>query len=216
MDERILKEKKVWDKTAHRYDRQTARYIDNAYRRTIEKAKEVISKDDVVLDIGCGTGIITLGIAQCAERVIAYDISENMIQIAREKAKRQLIEGIEFHVGDGYALSHEDSSFDVVLLCNVLHFLKEPSTQLKEAHRLLRDGGILITTTDCYGEPARFPVSLWLGLQTIMHRVGVIPYMTNFRKGELVSLIETSRFEIIEEDEFYENPVNYYIEAKKV
>jgi ubiquinone/menaquinone biosynthesis C-methylase UbiE len=216
MDERILKEKKVWDKTAHRYDRQTARYIDNAYRRTIEKAKEAISKDDVVLDIGCGTGIITLGIAQCAERIIAYDISENMIHIARDKAKRQATEGVEFHVGDGYDLPHEDSSFNVVLLCNVLHFLKEPSAQLKEAHRLLGEGGTLITTTDCYAEPARFPVSLWLWMQTVMHRVGFIPYTTNFRKGELLSLIEASSFEIIEEDEFYENPVNYYVKAKKV
>lgn len=128
--------------------------MDTAYRRTIDKAEEVISQDDAVLDIGCGTGIVTLGIAPCVQRIIAYDISENMIHIAGEKAALQSIDNVEFYVGDGYDLPLEDGCFDVVLLCNILHFLKEPSVQLKEAHRYQSKESMtkcLIIRRSCYG-----------------------------------------------------------------
>lgn len=215
MEERIVKEKKLWDKIAGRYDTGNSRYVD-AYRMTIEKAIEAISDGDAVLEIGCGTGIVTLGIANSTDRIIGWDISENMIHEAKKKAGAQSIENVEFFVGDGYNLPYEDGSFDVVLLCNVLHFLKEPASQLKEAHRLLREGGALVTVTDCYGEPARFSVQVVLWLQTLSHRFGSIPYMTNFRKRDLRSLIETSGFEILEDGDFYEDPINYYIRARKV
>lgn len=202
MEARPLKEKKVWDKLAHRYDQQTARYVDTAYKLTIEAAWQAIAPGDAVLDIGCGTGIVTLGIAPYAGR------SEAMIDVARAKATRQSLANVEFHVGDGYYLPHPDGSFEVVLLCNLLHVLQDPAAQLKD--------GLLITATDCCGEPARFPVRLQLWLQTLVHKLGVIPFLTNFTKADLRTLIQISGFQILETDDFYQQPVNYYVKAQKV
>jgi ubiquinone/menaquinone biosynthesis C-methylase UbiE len=96
--------------------------------------------------LGCGTGIISLGVAPCVESVVATDISPQMIAVAESKAQRMSISNVDFRVCDGYSLPYKSQAFDSILLFNVLHCVKEPSALLCEAHRLLKPSGRLVRT----------------------------------------------------------------------
>lgn len=79
-------------------------------------------EDDVVLDIGCGTGAIALALAPDAKRVVGRDISEGMMERAREKAENQGIDNVEF--GEGrFREPNYDGEVDVVTSNFAMHHL---------------------------------------------------------------------------------------------
>ncbi len=217
MDELVWqrKERSIWGKQASGYDRRTLRIYEQAYERSIRKALSVISPDQCVLEIGCGTGILSLGIAPCAAKVVGTDISPEMVEIARRKAEQERLGNVEFRVGDGYSLPFEDGSFDTLLLFNTLHVVKEPEALLREAHRLLKPSGRLVSATDCYVEPVPLPTRLKLGTQRMLHRIGLIPFLWCWTKEGLQQLFARCSFEIAETDVLHAAPVNYYVLARR-
>jgi ubiquinone/menaquinone biosynthesis C-methylase UbiE len=138
-----------------------------------------------------------------------------MVAVAKSKAKRASITNVEFRVCDGYALPYDDQAFDVVLLFNVLHFVKEPTTLLQEAHRLLKPSGYLVSATDCYAEPGPLPFRIGLSIQRILKAIGVIPFMWTYKKEEIHQLFEQCAFVIVGTDVLHPAPVNYYVLARK-
>lgn len=211
---RIEKEKRIWEKLAQSYDKQTSVYK-NAYRLSIEKTKAILKSHQNVLEIGCGTGIITFGVADSVKKITAIDISPKMIDVAIKKATKLNKTNIEFKVADGYELPYKDEEFDVILLFNVLYIIKEPEKQLKEAYRLLKKGGYLVTATDCYGELVPLKVKFKLILQNILNKIGILPYLKNYQKDELRRLLENNGFTFIEDDILHPAPMNYYILLQK-
>ncbi len=215
MNNRQKKEKKLWDKLAKYYDKQV-KSLEVAYNNSIHKIKAYLNPGASVHELGCGTGIISLGISGDAKNILATDISENMIQIARNKAKEQNIKNVDFQVGDAYTLKqYPDNSFDTILIFNVLHVLKDPAAVLIEVKRVLKNEGTLLTATDCYAEPAKLPKRILLSMQKLLKKIGLLSYLSFFTKEELEKLIEGQNFTIKEKDVFFTNPVNYFIAAQK-
>jgi ubiquinone/menaquinone biosynthesis C-methylase UbiE len=212
---RQKKERAIWEKQASGYDNRVLKMYKNAYDLSIQKVRSVLSPDQQVLEIGCGTGIISLGIAPYVERVIATDISPQMISVAKSKAESSSVSNVDFRICDGYAVPYDDESFDVVLLFNTLHVVKDPAALLHEAYRLLKPAGHLVSATDCYAEPVPFPVRLGLSAQKLLRLVGIIPFMWYYRKEELHQLFEQSSFAIVDSDVLHPAPVNYYLLASK-
>ena len=95
----------------------------------------------VVADIGCGEGYLTVEAAGFAERVIAIDRSEAMLQRGRELARRRRVSNISWKRGDIEALPLDDHSIDLALLSQALHHANDPSQALVEAARVTRPGG---------------------------------------------------------------------------
>ena len=209
------KERFLWDKQAHSYDRRNLKVYASAYELSIQRVRAVLSPEHEVLEIGCGTGIISLGVAPLVKSVVATDISPRMIAMAKSKAKSASITNVEFRVCDGYALPYDDQVFDAVLLFNVLHFVKEPTALLHEAHRLLKPSGHLISATDCYAEPVPLPMRIGLGIQRILNVIGVIPFMGYYKKEDVHQLLEQCAFASVETDVLHPAPVNYYVLARK-
>ena len=92
------------DDHAARFDEKAASYDDaksEEYRACASLVVEHAApgSDDTVLDLGTGTGAIALALADDAGRVIGRDISEGMLNQAREKAREQGIENVEFGEG---------------------------------------------------------------------------------------------------------------------
>ena len=95
-----------------------------------------------VLDAGCGTGAMTLGMAQAVApaRVVGVDVSADLLTKARQQ--RQAQENLSFVQADLYALPFE-AEFDVVVAARVLQWLAEAQRAVRELARVLRPGGRL-------------------------------------------------------------------------
>jgi ubiquinone/menaquinone biosynthesis C-methylase UbiE len=115
-------------------------------RKTIEFAR--IAPGERVLDVGCGTGALTLLAKQRAGstgQVCGLDAAPEMIEVARHKAARQQAE-VDFRVGVIEQLPYPDDSFDVVLSSLMMHHLPADlkPLALAEIRRVLRTNGRLV------------------------------------------------------------------------
>jgi SAM-dependent methyltransferase len=93
------------------------------------------------LEIGSGAGRITRRLAETFSRVVATDVSKDILEYAKARIAAQ---NISWNVSDGAVLPAADSSIDAVFSCHVLQHLPSPAAQLsifREVHRVLRDGG---------------------------------------------------------------------------
>lgn len=198
---RIEKERKFWDKTARQYDKNTGADGGELYRDLLIWIKEEISEKDIVLEIACGTGIISNEVAKIANKVVGFDISKNMISQAINKLKELKIENTSYFVGDGYRSAFADKTFDVVLCCNVFHLVQNPARVIKEVHRVLKDDGFIITATDLYGGKRTLKGRIRTSLTWIAKKIGFISFVQFYKGSDLLSLIENNGFRVIEKRE---------------
>ena len=96
-----------------------------------------------VLDLGCGPGTITVGLARRAGSVVGVDVSKEMVEQATAFAANAGIDNVRFEVGSVYELPWEDDRFDVVHAHQVMQHLADPVRALREARRVLRPGGLV-------------------------------------------------------------------------
>jgi ubiquinone/menaquinone biosynthesis C-methylase UbiE len=141
-----------------------------------------LKKDMVVLDIGCGNGLMTSWIAsQVGEngRVIAVDRSHEPLAIAKKQALAKGITNIEFICSDVRDLELTLSSIDFVCCRFLLMHLPDPLMVIKKALLLLKDGGVFAaqepinSATYLYPEDRFFIEKLRKYLQNISTRFGV-------------------------------------------
>jgi ArsR family transcriptional regulator len=95
-------------------------------------------------DLGIGDGLLTLMLAEVAERVTAVDISKEMLSQLRTRAAAQGLTNIELVEGEIEDLPLPDASFDVVVMSQALHHAVAPERALSEARRILIPGGRLL------------------------------------------------------------------------
>lgn len=95
------------------------------------------------LDVGCGDGIYSVEAARRGARVSGLDLSEDMLNKARE---RSLAEGVkvDWQAGDACRLPYPDCSFDVVVAITLLCLLPTPGAAVSEMVRVLAPGGRLV------------------------------------------------------------------------
>ena len=98
-----------------------------------------------VLDIGCGPGTISVGLARAVApgEMHGVDMEESQIDLASLVAKTNGQDNAKFHVGDVTDLPFEDGFFDVVHCHNVLMHIPDTAAVLAEARRVLKPGGII-------------------------------------------------------------------------
>ncbi|MGK3939394.1 class I SAM-dependent methyltransferase [Streptomyces caeruleatus] len=102
-----------------------------------------------VLDLGCGTGSLSLLAAEQGHRVTGVDLSPPMVELARAKlAGRDAV----FLVGDAALPPVGEQRFDVVLVRHVLWALPDPGRALRRWWGLLRPGGRLVLVEGVWGE----------------------------------------------------------------
>jgi ubiquinone/menaquinone biosynthesis C-methylase UbiE len=147
----------------------------NEYDNTLGKVKRhhkllgaVVSKAKVkdgehILDIGCGTGLLTLKFLQKANcRVTGVDNSSAMLDLFRNKTEKlKLTDMIECRQADAAKLPFEKNSFDICASTVTLHHLKSKLGALKTIHRILKPGGrfvlgdLDVDTTGPLKDPSR-------------------------------------------------------------
>ncbi|MER6714326.1 MULTISPECIES: class I SAM-dependent methyltransferase [unclassified Streptomyces] len=109
-----------------------------------------------ILDLGCGTGSLSLLASEQGHRVTGVDLSPAMVTLAREKlAGRDAV----FLVGDAAAPPVGEQRFDAVLVRHVLWALPDPGRALRHWYGLLRPGGRLVLVEGVWGsvDPVGIP-----------------------------------------------------------
>ncbi|TMR33579.1 methyltransferase domain-containing protein [Actinomadura geliboluensis] len=109
-----------------------------------------------VLDVGCGPGTITAGLAErvAPGRVAATDSAEAALDEARKNAA---LANVEFAVADVHALPYAAGTFDVVHAHQVLQHVADPVQALREMRRVTRPGGIVAARDADFGTMAWHP-----------------------------------------------------------
>ena len=125
-----------------------------------------------VLDVGCGPGTITLGLAErvAPGEVVGIDRFEAALVEARRNAGKRLSPEsparISYQVGDVYELDFSDDTFDVVHAHQVLQHLTNPVAALREMRRVTRPGGLVAVRDADFGaiswHPAQDGLDRWL------------------------------------------------------
>lgn len=101
-----------------------------------------------MLDLGCGTGGLSLLAAEQGHRVTGVDLSPAMVELARTKlAGRDAV----FLTGDAAAPPVGEQRFDAVLVRHVLWTLPDPGRALRHWRQLLRPGGRLVLVEGVWG-----------------------------------------------------------------
>ena len=116
-----------------------------------------LTEDAKILDVGCGPGTITAGLADRVPRghVTGVDASEQVVGQARELAGDR--PNLDFTTGDVYALDYPDDTFDVVLAHQILQHLSDPVLALREMGRVTRPGGLVAARDGDFGGMIWYP-----------------------------------------------------------
>ncbi|MDY6944067.1 MAG: class I SAM-dependent methyltransferase, partial [Pseudomonadota bacterium] len=108
--------------------------------------------DMAVLEFGCGTGSTAIAHAPFVKHIQAIDVSSKMIEIAQRKAAENAIENVTFRHAAIDQVDIPDSSLDAVLGLNVLHVLTNWQEIPAHVHRMLKPGGVFVSSTMCLGD----------------------------------------------------------------
>lgn len=146
-----------------------------------------------VLEVGAGTGMVTVQLASVAHELTATDRSPEMLAILRGRLADAGHAGVQVRQADVLALDFPAASFDAVVAANLLHLLPDPAAALAELRRVLRPGGVLCAPTFGHGQHL-----LAHAASRLLAGVG-FPVVTRFRSDTLRSTIEAASFVVVRE-----------------
>jgi len=159
------------------------------WRRRLEFLTQVPDiPPNKVLELGCGTGTFTSDLSHVFTNLTSIDISNDLLEIARQKAP-----AVEFRCMDAHDLKFADNSFDAVIGCSVLHHL-DWTRALREAHRVLRVGGCIRFSEPNLVNPQIF---LQKTIPAFKKRMGDSPDEYAFTKWEIARSLKTVGFQCI-------------------
>src|SRR5438067_1448257 len=117
-------------------------------RRTVVRL--ALRSGATVLDVGCGTGASAIPAAVEVGpkgKVIAVDLAERLLEIARCKAAARNLKNVEFRHGDMESLGYPDQHFDAVICVFAIFFVPDVAKQIRELWRMVCSNGQLAITT---------------------------------------------------------------------
>jgi len=124
-----------------------ARSMARAHRQFFENTARVLDlkPDDVLLELGFGSGMFIRKHASNVSRTAGIDISADMVRLASGINKDLIASGkAEFRQGDASDLPWKDDTFTAATCIEVFYFVPEPERALREIHRVLAPGGRLV------------------------------------------------------------------------
>lgn len=202
---------KFWDGAAEKYAARSVGDPD-AFERKKAVTREHLTPDSTVLEIGCGTGTLSLEMAPFAGHIHAMDISAEMIRIANEKKAAQAATNVTFHHGSLDAPApFEPESFDAVWAYSVLHLVDDRRRTLRALHSLLKPGGTFISSNVCLRDT-------WVPygpLITVLRWLGKAPFVHLYDRDTIARELREAGFVNVEEQDVGADRMVAFIVARR-
>ena len=151
--ERVDQVRRFWDADAATYDRDPGHYPVSrleraAWRGTLERLLPAAPAR--VLDVGAGTGFLSLIVSELGHQVTAVDLSSGMLRRLRAKAEQA---GLEVEIVEAEAASVPPGPFHAVISRHLLWTLLEPITALRAWHDVAPHGRLVLVES-LWGDPS--------------------------------------------------------------
>jgi SAM-dependent methyltransferase len=147
----------LWDAEAATFDDEPHHSLDDPLMRSVwwDVLEPVVPRPpSLVADLGCGTGSLSVLLAERGHAVIGVDLSPRMLDLARDKARRSAVD-IAFVVGD--AAAPPIAAVDVIVTRHVVWALEDVPTALDTWFSLLTPGGRLVLVEGLWHTGAGIP-----------------------------------------------------------
>jgi ubiquinone/menaquinone biosynthesis C-methylase UbiE len=181
---------RFWDKVADRYSRKPVP-DETIYQEKLRLTREHFRPDMTVLELGCGTGTTAISHAQHVSHVHAIDISQRMIDIARTRAASAECRNVTFERGNIDELSGT-RTYDAVLALSVLHLLDDWERSIRDISRILKPGGVFVSSTPCLGSG----YLLLKAIAPLARRLGLMPKVQFISAPALLSAMQNAGFDV--------------------
>jgi len=183
---------RFWSLLSGPYSRQ--KIGDEAsYRRKLAETQAHFRPDMNVREIGCGTGSTAVIHAPHVASYEAVDFSAKMLDIARQRVADAAVTNVTLTKA---ALEDLDAkgNFDAVLTLSLLHLLKDRDAGIAHIAKMLKPGGLFVSSTVCIGGRHG-----WIKvLGPIPRALGLFPILKHFTREDLESSIISGGFSIID------------------
>ena len=204
---------KYWSKFACTYaDDQNYVVGKTILQLIIKRLSEEHDLGDVI-EFGCGTGYFTKAIAKNAKHVIATDLSDEMLEMARIQLEG--FQNISIQRANCETTSFPSGRFDTVFMANLIHVLINPIKVFQESHQILRNGGLLLIV-DFTGYSMSWFEKMKLGIR-YLRKWDMPPRYArnNLSPGEITSFLENVDFKVEEVQLIGDRAKALYVRARK-
>ena len=208
----MIESDKFWDKKAEGYAKSLIS-DEETYHRKLSETQKYFTPDMRVLEFGCGTGTTAVNHGPHVRHIDALDISQSMLDIGRRKAGESNIENITFTRGTLTDFNADTASLDAVLGLNVIHLLPDRQSALLEVARILKPGGIFVSSTGCLGSSYLRFIKLFVPLGRYL---GLMPDVFVLTESELASEVTNAGFAIESQWHHGMNDINVFMIARKI
>ena len=142
-----------------RHPEQTNFFQKSILEKTVAKVCVTLKPDAKILDLGCGTGYLSLGFLSKGYHVTGLDLSQEMIQAFEESIPEALKPKARLIVGDAeeYLLQNQDE-YDVIVLSAILHHLFDYESVLRQICARLSSGKILLVFFEPLKQEIQSPI----------------------------------------------------------
>ena len=165
------------------------------WKRRVKLLTAHVDKNMHVLEIGCGTGLLTNELKHSKAHINAIDISPDLLSIAKKKIKS---ENIKFSLDNAYDLNFNNECFDTIIGSSILHHLNVKKA-LAEFYRVLKPGGTIYFTEPNMLNPI---IAIQKNIPFIKKIMGDTPDETAFIKWKIKELLKTNKYKNIEVTSF--------------
>lgn len=180
-----------WDRHAAGYAKRPVA-DEVSYQKKLKVTQDHLKPEMEVLEFGCGTGTTSIIHAPYVRHIRAIDISEKMLEIAQAKAETSHVKNVTFEQSSIDDLNATDATYDAVMGHSILHLLENKEAVIAKVHRMLKPGGIFVTSTACLGGT----MPLLKIVLPIGRYFGFLPLVKFFTAEELVGNLTDAGFQI--------------------
>ncbi len=131
---------KRFDKVANKYDTEDkVKRSEQFVERLIKLIP--INKNFKVMDIGAGTGLVDIPLSKYVSQIYAFDLSEGMLNVFKEKLEKHRIKNIKIFKKDVLSDDFSEKDFDLIITSMTFHHLDNPKEALKKLKGYLKENG---------------------------------------------------------------------------